>query len=123
MLDNDNLHDLEPQALMDLLGLGDVDYIVQYSASAGIEPGKCGYHIFFLLDRPWSPADLKRVLRAWNLDHREIRQHFQLSRTNNSLRWPLDISVCQNDKLIYIAPPSPAVPVSRVRSKETASGW
>jgi hypothetical protein len=53
VLDNDNLHDLEPQALMDLLDLGDVDYIVQYSSSAGVEPGKRGYHIFFLLDRPW----------------------------------------------------------------------
>ena len=45
VLDNDHLHDLEPQALMDLLGLGDVDYIVQYSASAGIVPGKMGYHL------------------------------------------------------------------------------
>ncbi len=106
VLDNDHLHDLEPQALMDLLGLGDVDHIVQYSASAGIVPGKMGYHIFFLLDRPWLPADLKLVLRAWNLDHPEIKQHFHLSRTYNSLRWPLDISVCQNDKLIYITPPT-----------------
>ena len=106
VLDNDNLHDLEPQALMDLLGLGEVDYIVQYSASAGIEPGKCGYHIFVLLDHPWAPGDLKLRLRAWNLDVPQIRDHFQLCRTNNSLRWPLDISVCQNDKLIYIAPPT-----------------
>jgi hypothetical protein len=106
VLDNDNLHDVEPQQLMDLLGLGDVDYIIQYSASAGIEPHKKGYHIFVLLDRPWSPADLKLRLRAWNLDVPQIREHFQLSRTNSSLRWPLDVSVCQNDKLIYIAPPS-----------------
>ena len=106
VLDNDNLHDLKPQQLMGLLGLGDVDYILQYSASAGIEPGKRGYHLFVLLDRPWLPADLKRRLRVWNLDVSQIREHFQLSRTNNSLRWPLDISVCQNDKLIYIAPPT-----------------
>ena len=91
---------------MDLLGLGDVDYILQYSASAGIEPKKRGYHLFVLLDRPWLPADLKRRLRTWNLDVPQIREHFQLSRTSNSLRWPLDISVCQNDKLIYIAPPT-----------------
>lgn len=111
VLDNDLLHDLEPQQLMAMLGLGEVDYIVQYSASAGIVPGKNGYHIFFLLDRPWRPADLKLVLRVWNLDHPDISEHFQLSRTNSSLRWPLDISVCQNDKLIYIAPPvlGPAV--------------
>jgi hypothetical protein len=30
VLDNDFLHDLEPQQLMNLLGLGDVDHIVQY---------------------------------------------------------------------------------------------
>ncbi len=105
VLDNDHLHDVEPQALMELLGLSDVDYIVQYSASAGIVPGKCGYHIFFLLDRPWSPGDLKLVLRAWNLDMPPIRQSLQLSGTYNSLLWPLDITVCQNDRLTYIAPP------------------
>ena len=104
VLDNDHLHHLAPQQLMDLLGLGDVDYIVQYSASAYIEPDKRGYHLFFLLDAPCSPEVLKLRLRAWNLDVPPIREHISLTRTGHSLRWPLDISVCQNDKLIYIAP-------------------
>ena len=105
VLDNDNLHDVEPQAMLDMLGLGHVDHVVQYSASAGVEPGKRGYHIFLLLDRPWRPSDLKMVLRAWNLDLPAIRSRFQLNASRNALRWPLDISVCQNDKLIYVAAP------------------
>ena len=34
VLDNDGLHDLEPTALLALLGLADVDHIVSYSALA-----------------------------------------------------------------------------------------
>ncbi len=37
VLDNDYLPDLKPHELMELLGFGDVDYILQYSSSAGIE--------------------------------------------------------------------------------------
>ncbi|MCF7993238.1 MAG: DUF5906 domain-containing protein [Chromatiaceae bacterium] len=104
VLDNDGL-DLEPQQLMTMLGLGDVDYILQHSASGGVVPGKCGYHIFFLLDRPCTPDALKLQLRSWNLNHPQIARCLQLNRTGNALRWPLDITVCQNDKLLYIAPP------------------
>jgi len=106
VLDNDGLHDLEPQGLIDLLGLGDVDYIVQYSSSAGIVPGKRGYHIFLLLDREYRPSDLKRWLKHQNLFIPDIGAQFSLTQTKTALRWPLDITVCQNDKLLYIAPAS-----------------
>jgi hypothetical protein len=34
-----------------------------------------------------------------------LREAMTLTKTGNSLSWPLDVSACQNDKLIYIAPP------------------
>ncbi len=105
VLDNDHLHNLSPQQLMDLIGL-DVDYVVQYSASAGIISGKNGYHIFFRLKTAASPEQLKLLLKHWNLNIPEIRKHISLSRTKQALLWPLDITVCQNDKLIFIAPPN-----------------
>jgi hypothetical protein len=105
VLDNDGLRDLAPAALLALLGLADVDHIVQFSASAGIGPGKCGYHLFLLLDQAHRPADLKRMLKSWNLHIPALRAKLGLTRAGTALRWPLDIGVCQNDKLIYIAPP------------------
>ncbi len=68
-------------------------------------PGHHGYHIFVLLDRGWLPADLKKAIKYWNLSIPEIRSSITLTRTNCALRWPLDVSVCDNSKLIYIAPP------------------
>jgi hypothetical protein len=105
VLDNDGLHDMEPSELLTQLGLADVHHIVQYSASAGIEPGKRGYHLFLLLDQAHRPADLKRMLKPWNLSIPALSAKLGLTRTDSALRWPLDIGVCQNDKLIYIAPP------------------
>lgn len=105
VLDNDYLPDLEPQALLDLIGLGDVDYVLQYSASAGIEKLKQKYHIFMLLDRLHAPADLKLQLKHWNLTIPEFRKHIALTSTTNALTYPLDVTICQNDKLIFIAPP------------------
>jgi len=105
VLDIDHADDVTPQEMMDLVGLGNVDYVVQYSASAGVIEGKMGYHIFFIPDKPYHPADLKLWLKHLNLSIPALREKLSLTRTDMSLRWPLDISVCQNDKLIYIAPP------------------
>jgi len=106
VLDNDHLQNMKPQELLKLIGIGDVDHIVQYSASTGVVPGKWGYHIFLLLESEYAPDQLKLWVKHQNLMVSDIRQAFSLTRTNQSLRWPIDISVCQNDKLIYISPPN-----------------
>lgn len=83
-----------------------VDYIVQYSSSTGIDGDKrLRAHIFILLDKPWVPGMLKQWLMHLNMTTDSVRQAITLTRTGNALRWPLDISVCQSDKLIYITPP------------------
>lgn len=89
-----------------LLKIEGIDYIVQYSASCGVVPD-CGLraHVFMLLERPLAAPLLKQIMMQFNLSVPKLRAGLSLSRTNNALRWPLDISTCQNDKLIYIAPP------------------
>ncbi|MET0087588.1 MAG: hypothetical protein ABW082_13865 [Sedimenticola sp.] len=104
VLDNDYLHDISPDELMALLGL-EGNYIAQYSSSAGILPDKMGYHIFYMLDKDAHPDQLKAILKNWNMAIPSISEHITLAASGVTLKWPLDISVCQNDKLIYIAPP------------------
>jgi hypothetical protein len=49
------------------------------------------------------------LLKQWliQLNHQlpMLQAAMGLTKTGNAISWPLDISACQNDKLIYIAPP------------------
>ena len=107
MLDLDGLKDVEkPNELLGQLKLKDVDHIIQYSCSMGVMPERgLSAHLFILLDREYTPAQLKQWLINANLTIPALRSNLRLTRTNNTLHWPLDITTCQNDKLIYIAPP------------------
>lgn len=89
---------------LEAIGCGDTEYIVQWSSSMGIE-NKAGFrcHIFMRLAQPTHPQILKHWLQDLNL--RVLDSQLELTKTGNSLRWPLDITTCQNDKLLYIAPP------------------
>lgn len=84
----------------------DVSYIWQHSSSAGIksEPGLRG-HLWLMLETAVMPASVKVWLKERNLTVPGLQQHLRLTASGMSLRWGLDISTCQNDKLIYIAPP------------------
>jgi hypothetical protein len=80
-----------------------VSYIVQYSASYMINaptPLKC--HIAMLCD-PIAAPMLKQHLTDINL--KLYSEKLKLTKTNNALSWGVDVTACQNDKLIYIAPP------------------
>jgi hypothetical protein len=88
-----------------LLGLTDVSYVVQWSASYGIENKSLRAHVFMLLDKPVPATQLKQWLMGLNFTTEFLRDNMSLTKTGNSLHWPLDVSACQNDKLIYIAPP------------------
>lgn len=84
----------------------DVSYIWQHSSSAGIKytPGLRG-HLWLLLNEPITPETLKLWLRERNLQLGKLANHLSLTANGMGLRWGLDITTCQNDKLIYIAPP------------------
>ena len=89
---------------LEAIGCGDTEYVIQWSSSMGIE-NKQGFrcHIFMRLAQPTHPQILKHWLQDLNL--RVLDSQLELTKTGNSLRWPLDITTCQNDKLLYIAPP------------------
>lgn len=87
------------------MGLGNISYIVQWSASYGISDKKLRAHVFMLLDKPYAAPLLKQWLIQKNHEVPLLNQSMGLTKTGNTISWPLDISACQNDKLIYIAPP------------------
>lgn len=89
---------------LEAIGCGDTEYVVQWSSSMGIE-NKAGFrcHIFMRLAQPTHPQILKHWLQDLNL--RVLDSQLELTKSGNSLRWPLDVTTCQNDKLLYVAPP------------------
>lgn len=93
------------EAFMKEIGLENVSYLWQMSASAGFSPGLRA-HVFVFLDRPQHPALLKVWLKHLNLSIPSLTKAVSLTKNNSALVWPLDITTCQNDKLIYISPPT-----------------
>lgn len=91
---------------MKAIGMEDVSYIWHHSSSAGIKytPGLRG-HAIVLLNKALTPETLKQWLRHCNLQIPELTQRLELAASQMALRWPLDVTTCQNDKLIYIADP------------------
>lgn len=87
------------------MGLSDISYIVQWSASYGIFDKKIRAHVFMMLDKAYAAPLLKQWLIQKNHEVPMLRESMGLTKTGNSISWPLDVSACQNDKLIYIAPP------------------
>jgi len=83
-----------------------VSYIQQESASLGTKPG-LRYHLFMLLKQTASPTILKAILKHINATIPILLDQITLGRgDSNILKYPLDITTCQNDKLLYIAPRS-----------------
>jgi len=81
----------------------DVSYIEQHSCSAGIGNDELRMHVFMKLETPAYPSMLKSMLKRINLDR--LTTSAKLSSNGRAIRWGLDVTVCQNDKLLYIAPP------------------
>lgn len=95
-----------PDDFLKEIDCDDTDYVLQWSASHQVESNtglRC--HIFMLLDRPVHPATLKLWLTTLNLSSPVLSSQCSLTKTFSALRWPLDITTCQNDKLIYVAAP------------------
>lgn len=84
----------------------EVSYIVQYSASHGL-PGTVGLncHVFMILSAAVPAPYLKAWLMSLNLKCSSLTAGVALSASHATLSYPLDITTCQNDKLLYIAPP------------------
>jgi hypothetical protein len=92
--------------ILEQLGLKDISYIVQWSGSMGIGNNTLRCHIFIMLAKAVSAPLIKQWLIQKNHEVPLLRDHQALTKTGNSLTWGLDITACQADKLIYIAPPT-----------------
>lgn len=94
-----------------------VSYIVQYSSSfvARGWTGGLSAHLFMLLDKPIAAPALREWLRAINVTQAPLLDALALNPAGTTLKYRLDPTVGQNDKIIYIAPPickgfTPALP-------------
>ena len=87
------------------LGIGDISYIIQYSSSHGLpeNKGTISAHVFMLIDGEVPAPELKAWLMEKNLT--VFRKTLMLSKDKCTISWPLDITTCQNDKLLYIGTP------------------
>jgi hypothetical protein len=90
--------------------LHDISYIVQYSSSSGLSTARGLHaHVFMMLSHPYHATYLKGWLTRQNVDGElfegKVVKQLTLTRTQSALHYPIDITACQNDKLIYIAPP------------------
>lgn len=93
-------------SFLDAIGCGGVNYVRQTSASAGItKPAGLRSHIFLRLAQPTSPALLKEWVRTLNLNTPALRDQMTLTATKRGPRWPLDPTVNDNTRLLYIAIP------------------
>lgn len=82
-----------------------VSYIAQASASFGKKGNTVSMHIIFLLAVPLEPKSIKLWLQDANFEIEVFKTQVGLSVNGLSLTYPLDISVADNSKLIFIAPP------------------
>ena len=83
----------------------DVSYIAQASASLGLKSNKISLHLFFLLSHTVQPRALKEWLRTLNYEIDFLADQLQLSANGQSISYPLDVSLADNSKLIYIGTP------------------
>ena len=97
-------HFASGREFLQTIGLSQIAFIEQLSSSTGIVDTR-GYsaHLFIMLRNPVPAPKLKLWLQWLNLTY--LEEFIELNKAGHSLRWPLDISTCQNDKLIYIADP------------------
>lgn len=101
--------DLSPEEFLTQLDptFKDVSFVFQFSASMGVKThGGWRGHFFVALETPLSPQALKQWLIKLNISVPFLASRIGLSASGGALTYPLDVTTCQNDKLIYIAPPT-----------------
>lgn len=86
--------------------LHDVSYIAQASASLGLKGDRISMHVFMFLTVPMPPKSMKLWLQNLNYTTTLFKSQLGLSVNGQSLKYPLDVSVADNSKLIFIAPPT-----------------
>lgn len=86
--------------------LHNTSFIVQASSSIGFKGNRTSLHIFMLLTVAMPPKSIKLWLQDCNYESDLFNQQLELSVNGQSLKYPLDSSVADNSKIIFIAPPT-----------------
>ena len=84
----------------------DCSFIAQASASLGLKGEKISLHIFILLTHAMPAKAMKLWFQHCNFESKLFSSQLELSSNGHSLKYPLDIRVADNSKLIFIAPPT-----------------
>ena len=108
-LDLDRAPFSSSEEFMAAIQMHDISYIVQYSSSYKLDPKDktLSAHIFVTLDQTMQPGQIKAWLMYLNFNTPVLRSSITLTNSAGSgLHYPLDITTCQNDKLLYIAEPA-----------------
>jgi len=110
-IDSDKFKDIAEALLRCMPSeLQNVSYIAQASSSIGFKDNAISMHIFMLLDVPLPAKTIKLWLQHINYTNDLFKNQLELSVNGQSLKYPLDISVADASKLIFIAPPTFADP-------------
>lgn len=83
----------------------ETSYIAQASSSLGTKGERVSLHLYFVLKTPIDPVTLKVYLQSLNLNYPLFSKALRLTASGHSLSYPLDPTVADNTKLIYVAPP------------------
>ena len=86
--------------------LQNVSYIAQASSSLGLKGDKTSLHIFMFLKTAMPPKTIKLWLQDANFESDLFASQLGLSVNGQSLKFPLDSSVADNSKLVFISTPS-----------------
>lgn len=105
-LDFDDAPFSTPAEAMKAIGLEDISYVWQFSASAKIGKKKTlSGHAFLLLEATVHPKSLKAWTMYLNLRTDVLKKHITLNAAKHTLHFPLDSCINDNSRLIYIAEP------------------
>jgi len=104
-LDIDGLEGFSVKQLVHQLGFEDISHTIQYSATSGLfKNTSLKVHLFFLLEDEISP-DFMHDWLTW-LNFQFFKSHIKLNPAGTTLHYPVDPTLCQNSRLIFIAPPN-----------------
>lgn len=82
-----------------------VSYVAQASASFGRKTSQVGLHVFFQLENFAHPQTLRDYTTDLNFFSTFWQSRLGCSATGTALTFPIDRTVVDNGRLIYIAPP------------------
>lgn len=82
-----------------------ISYLAHASASFGLKRNSIHIHLFFFLDAPVAPRQLRPYLTALNFNNDHLLRSIQLSGSGRTLTYALDPCLADNSRMIFIGHP------------------